>query len=328
MEKLQANGRITIESSNSIELERGVACVACGSNDLIEWGRLPVYTADFLGNAPDSDIDPGTLFECKNCTLRFRAPHPTEEQLMTYYQGMDVTQCWQHGPVRPVWRYIKKELESVPKPSVLDVGCFRGEMLGYLGEGLERYGVEPSKEAALEAQKRGVDVIAESIESLGDTSHRFGAITLIDVAEHLPRPLDSLKLLTRLLLPGGKLIIFTGTTDALSWRLSGLDYYYSAMPEHVAFMRPAWFHWASFRLKCKVVSIRRMRYQAASQLKRIDEGLKNLLYIGYHRVQRIGLVSTILSRLPFIRRIGRWQGCWWTSAKDHILVVMTKVTSD
>lgn len=259
--------------------------------------------------------------------MRFRDPQPTERQLMAYYQGLDVNQCWQHGPEREVWRYIKKELEHVPKRSVLDVGCFRGEMLSYLGEGLERFGVEPSKEAALEAQRHGINVIAESIESLGDTGQRFGAITLVDVAEHLPRPVDSLKLLTRLLLPGGKLIIFTGTTDALSWRLTGLDYYYSAMPEHVVFMRPSWFHWASSRIGCELVSIRRMRYQSPSRLKQLDEGLKNVLYIGYHRLQRVGLISIILSKLPFIRRIGQWQGCWWTSAKDHILVTMTRVAS-
>ena len=315
---------MSIESNPSTEKSEGVACAACDSRNLISWGRLPVNSADFLGSALDSGIDPGILFECRNCTLRFRAPRPTEEQLLAYYHRMDVTQCWQHGPEREVWRYIKQELDHIPQPSVLDVGCFRGEMLGYLGDGLERFGVEPSREAALEAQRRGVTVIGESIESLSEIGRRFGAITLIDVAEHLPRPLDSLKRLTRLLLPGGKLIVFTGSTDALSWRLSGLDYYYSAMPEHVVFMRPSWFRWAASKMNCDIASIRRMRYQTSSRLKQIDEGLKNLLYIGYHRLP---FFSTILSKLPLLKRIGQWQGCWWTSAKDHILVIMTKVAS-
>jgi SAM-dependent methyltransferase len=313
---------MSIQPGPSIEPSEGVVCSACNSRELIRWGELHVNTPDFLGSAQDLGIEAGTLFECTNCALKFRAPQPTEEQLLAYYQRMDVTQCWQHGPEREVWHYIKQELEHIPQPSVLDVGCFRGEMLGYLGERWERFGVEPSREAALEARRRGIDVIAESIESLGDTGRRFGAITLIDVAEHLPRPLDSLKLLTRLLLPGGKLIIFTGTTDALSWRLSGLDYYYSAMPEHVAFMRPSWFRWAASRLNCEVVSMKRLRYQAASRLKQVDEALKNLLYIGYHRLERLPLLSTVLSKLPLVKRIGRWQGCWWTSARDHILVIM------
>ncbi len=312
---------------HTVKQSPDVACVACNSHRLIRWGALPVYTPDFLGRDLSSDIDPGVLYECEDCTLRFRAPQPTSEELMAYYQGLDVVECWQHGPEREVWRYIKEAVASLPQRSVLDVGCFRGDMLSYLGNDLERFGVEPSKEAAGEAQRRGVTIIADSIESLRDGEPRFGAITLIDVAEHLPRPLASLQLLSRLLVPGGKLILFTGTTDALSWRLAGLDYYYSAMPEHVAFMRPSWFQWAASRIGCDVVSIRRMRYQSSSWLNRIDESLKNLLYIGYHRMRRLRSAPSILFRIPLVRRIGQWQGCWWTSAKDHTLVILTRAAS-
>lgn len=304
----------------------GLTCIACDSHKLTSLGRLPVYTSDFLGRDLDSDIDPGTLYECENCAIRFRAPQPTEDELMKYYQGMDVAECWRHGPEREVWRLIKEEVQDVPERSILDVGCFRGDMLSYLGNGFERFGVEPSKEAGREAERRGVTLIADRIESLSDNGPRFGAITLIDVAEHLPRPLESLQLLTRLLMPGGKLIIFTGSTDALSWRLAGLDYYYSAMPEHVAFMRPSWFYWAASKIGCDVVSIRRLRYQPLSWWKRLDESLKNLSYITYHQLQRAPFVSTILSQIPFVRRVGQWQGSWWTSAKDHIFVVLTKAT--
>ena len=316
---------MSIDPGSTIKQSPGVACVACDSHRLIRRGPLPVYTPDFLGRDLDSGIDPGALYECEDCSLRFRAPQPTKEELIAYYQGLDAIECWQHGPEREVWRYVKEALKSAPRPSVLDVGCFRGDMLSYLGNGLERFGVEPSKEAAREARRRGVEIIAESIESLPNDGLQFGAITLIDVAEHLPRPLDSLQLLARLLPPGGKLIIFTGSTDALCWRLAGLEYYYSAMPEHVAFMRPSWFYWAASRLGCDVVSIRRLRYGSSSWWNRIDESFKNLLYIGYHRFRRLPFVPAFLFKLPLVRRVGQWQGCWWTTAKDHTLVILTKV---
>jgi 2-polyprenyl-6-hydroxyphenyl methylase/3-demethylubiquinone-9 3-methyltransferase len=302
----------------------GLTCIACDGHELTSLGRLPVYTSDFLGRDLDSGIDPGTLYECANCALRFRAPQPTEDELLKYYQGMDVAECWQHGSEREVWRYIKEEVQGAPARSVLDVGCFRGDLLSYLGDGFDRFGVEPSHEAAREAGRRGVTLIADRIESMSDDGPRFGAITLIDVAEHLPRPVESLALLTRLLIPGGKLIIFTGSTDALSWRLAGLNYYYSAMPEHVAFMRPSWFNWVAPRIGCEVTSIRRLRYQPVSWRKRVDESLKNLSYIAYQQLRRSPFMSKILSHIPVVRRVGQWQGSWWTSAKDHILVVLTR----
>jgi len=314
----------SIDSGTESKQSPGIACIACNSQKLIRWGDLPVYTADFLGRDLDSNINPGALYECENCTLRFRFPQPTKEELMKYYQGLDTNECWQHGAEREVWRYIKGELKDLPQPSVLDVGCFRGDMLSYVGNGLELFGVEPSTEAGQEAEKRGITIIGENIESLEGSGPRFGAISLIDVAEHLLRPLDSLKVLTQLLLPGGKLIIFTGSTDALAWRLAGVDYYYSAMPEHVAFMRPSWFSWAAPRLTLDLVSIRRMRYQSSPLRNRIDEGLKNVSYLGYRRLQRLSFLPKFLFKLPVVRRIGEWHGCWWTSAKDHTLVILTK----
>jgi SAM-dependent methyltransferase len=197
-------------------------------------------------------------------------------------------------------------------------------MLDYLGSEFERFGVEPSKEASREAEKRGIKIIADSIESLQIVEPRFGAITLIDVAEHLPAPLDSFRALSQLLLPGGKLFVFTGNTDALSWRLAGIDYYYSAMPEHVVFMGPAWFRWVAPRINCEIALIRPMRYRSSSWREWLDEGLKNILYTAYQRLRRTRVVPSFVLDLPLVRRVGQWQGCWWTSAKDHALVVLTR----
>jgi SAM-dependent methyltransferase len=315
---------MTGNDSNGNEGAARLKCIACESPKLICWGRLPVYTADFLGRDFDSSANAGFLYECLNCTLRFRDPQPTEADLMNYYQGLDVVECWQHGPEREVWRYIREALTSLPEQSVLDVGCFRGDMLAYLGNGFRHFGVEPSKTASAEAERRGVTIVADRIDGLRNSPLRFGAITLIDVAEHLPKPLEALEILTRLLLPGGKLIIFTGSTDAFTWRLAGVDYYYSAMPEHLAFMRPSWFQWAAAELNCEIGSVKRLRYQSSSLSHRVDEAFRNLLYIGYHRAARMSFLPGGLLELPLVRRVGKWQGCWWTSARDHTLVVMTK----
>ena len=300
------------------------SCIACGSQETVLIGSLPVYTPDFLGRSIDSGFDTGSLYRCLNCTLRFRFPQPTAEQLLSYYAGLSESEWWQHGTAREVWAHVKKEVATLPQTSVLDVGCFRGDLLSYLGRGFNRFGVEPSASARDEAQSRGITIIGDSIESLRGERRTFGAITMIDVLEHLPMPLDSLSVLVRLLVPGGKLIVFTGDTNALSWRIANLHYWYSALPEHVAFFRVSWFRWAALTLNCDISSYKRLAYQPSSLRVRLDESIKNLIFEFYHRLEKRPAVKAILPRVPLLSRVGQWQSCWWTSARDHLLVTLMK----
>ncbi|MDQ1639512.1 MAG: hypothetical protein QOF62_2851 [Pyrinomonadaceae bacterium] len=303
-----------------------VSCIACNSRETSLIGKLPVFTPDFLGQPLDESIDAGSLYRCGNCSLLFRWPMPSPETLLAYYGGLDKDEWWQHEPGREVWRYVEKELRHLPAPSVLDVGCFRGNMLREIGANLSCFGAEPSPGARREAEAHGITVIGDSIESLREEERRFGAITLIDVAEHLPRPLESLQILSGLIAPGGKLLIFTGTTDAISWRFARQDYWYCAMPEHVAFFRPSWFRWAAGQLGFRISSVKRLPYQPVAFRRRAKETLQNIAFIGYQRVTRSPKLAYVLLRLPMINRIANWQSCWWTSARDHILVTMTKDT--
>lgn len=268
---------------------------------------------------PDS-----SLYACSNCTLRFRAPMPTAEELIDYYGGLSGEDWWQFDSEREVWHHIKDILRDAPERTVLDVGCFRGDLLKFLGDEWEPFAVEPSDDARRVAESRGIKIIGHDVDALKDESQRFGAITMIDVIEHLPKPLDALRILSRLLAPGGKLVIFTGSTDAWSWRFAKLHYWYCAMPEHVAFFRPSWFHWAAPKLDCRVESVRRLAYNPSALRTRLDESLKNIAYASYHRLDGWPVFSNLVPKLPIARRVAAWESSWWTSARDHILVTMTK----
>jgi SAM-dependent methyltransferase len=178
------------------------------------------------------------------------------------------------------------------------------------------------------AESRGVKVIGDTVESLEGSAMRFGAITLIDVIEHLPRPLDSLRKLASMLRPGGRLVIFTGATDAPSWRFAGEHYWYSAMPEHVVFFRPSWFRWAAPQLGCAVESVKRLPFRPAPLRERADETLKNIAYVGFKRLAQLPLVGAALRRTPAVRRIDSWAGSWWTTAHDHALVTLVRRRDD
>jgi SAM-dependent methyltransferase len=300
-----------------------VACLACSGRRVERVGRLPSFVAGQIRRREGGE-DEDWLYRCLDCTLRFRWPLPTEQELLDYYSGLCGEEWWQNEAEREVWARIKSELEAAPEKTVLDVGCFRGDFLNYLGAGWRRFGVEPSADARRVAEERGIKVIADSLDALDEEGPRFGAITLIDVIEHLPRPLESLRRLERRLLPGGRLVIFTGSTDALSWRLAGTDYWYCAMPEHIAFFRPSWFSWAAPRLNCRYELLGRMAYKPAPLRTRIDEALRNTAFIASRRLSRRPRLGATLGRLPLAGRIARWDSCWWTSARDHVLVSFAK----
>jgi SAM-dependent methyltransferase len=303
-----------------------VTCPACNSERVERIGSLPIFTPDYLGKPLDGPNTQSSLYRCSACELRFRSPMATEEELQSYYAGLADEDWWQYEGEREVWRYVRESLTNASIRNVLDVGCFRGDLLSYLGDGWEKFGVEPSQNARRTAQSRGIKVISDTIESLADTDIRFGAITMIDVIEHLPRPLDSLRKLANLLCPGGRLVIFTGTTDALSWRFARTHYWYCAMPEHVVFFRPSWFRWAAPRLGCTVESVRRLPFQRARPSVRLNEALGNVAYVSYKRLENVPVLGTALRHLPIVKRIGSWPGGWWTSARDHVLVTLVKQT--
>jgi SAM-dependent methyltransferase len=304
-----------------------VTCIACKSPSTICVGPLTAYTESFLGMSLEDYGTLGFLYRCHDCKLRFRAPAPTDDALMRYYSRVSAEQLWKYEPDRDVWRSAVRILQRCPERSILDIGCFRGDFLGYLGNEWSRFGVEPSHDAQKEANRRGVTIIANSIETLGVGECRFGAITMFDVIEHLARPLEALQKLMKLLLPSGQLVIFTGNSEALSWRISGLRYWYSALPEHIAFFSPSWFRWAAPKLSCSLGKIHRLPHRRATSLTRLDETLKNLAYITYHRIETVPGFATLLPRIPLIRRIGNWNSCWWTSANDHMLVQLIKQES-
>ena len=204
------------------------------------------------------------------------------------------------------------------------MGCFRGELLEWLGPEWNRYGIEPSASAATAAVAKGIRMLGSSIDDPALCLPRLGAITLIDVIEHLPRPLHALRRLAAALVEGGRLVIFTGDTAALSWRISGARYWYSAIPEHVTFFSQSWFRWAAPRLGCSVGTMRRLAHDPASAMRRLADTGYNLGYLLLRRLHDSRGVGRHIAGLPGLSASRRFDFAWWTSARDHVLVELVK----
>ncbi len=291
-------------------------CPACGRTTIANLGPLPMTSGAI--DLPH----PGNLYECSTCTLLFRRPYLAKPDLMRAYTRLSAD-LWDADVPRRDYILAAKMIESsFHSGRVLDVGCFRGDFLTMLPQRYERYGVEPAHSAREVARQRGIEVLASWIEDIEVELHSFHVITLLDVIEHLPNPALSLEGLRRLLLPGGLLMLSTGNTDVLPWRLMRRHYWYY-FPEHVSFFNPRWFRWLARQLDLELLAVREYSYFKASRCERWLQLAKCAAFCAVEGARRRPTVYRILCSFNPFRKV-RFRtptpgtGLW----PDHMLVVL------
>lgn len=125
---------------------------------------------------------------------------------------------------------------------LLDVGCSSGALLlSAKKEGIEVQGVEPARKAAEAAQAMGLIVFAGTLHEAHYRPGHFQAVTMMEVIEHLHQPIDVMKEIWNILVPGGILVIGTGNAD--SWTVSFMrerwDYLHmERYGGHISFFTP------------------------------------------------------------------------------------------
>ncbi len=117
----------------------------------------------------------------------------------------------------------------------LDYGCGGGGLVKYAIEsGINATGFEEGWAAEI-GRLSGITILYSS--ELENYTGNFDFITAIEVLEHIPRPIEALLQMRKLLKPGGILFITTG--NAKPWRHKLLDWGYTKCPDvHVSFYEP------------------------------------------------------------------------------------------
>jgi SAM-dependent methyltransferase len=141
-----------------------------------------------------------------------------DERLMKAMLEVDEHHWWYRGRRR----IIRSELELLPLPAgarVLDAGCGSGRTLDELQDYGEVSGIELDPAAAEAARARGQgEVRIGRLEELPWESATFDLITCLDVIEHTPDDVATLRELRRVCKPGGWLLITVPAYQAL-WSL-------------------------------------------------------------------------------------------------------------
>jgi len=281
----------------------------------------------FAGRHLDYVLPGGGLWRCMTCHLVFRDPRLPKHELDELYR-LGHNEGWpDSAESRMDWLLAAKLVSSLPRVKrVLDVGCFDGRLLDYLGSGYEKLGVEIHKGAAAKACEKGIRIIAEDFTELGTHPEVADLVLAIDVIEHAYDPMLFLTELVSAAAPGGYVIIATGNTDSAAWRFMGSRYWYCHVAEHLSFINPAWARRAAEQLGLEVISLQSFSHEGdmGKWRVRLREMMVNIFYRVFPslsaRLRGMGAGGVDVVRFPELRELPPY----WLTAKDHILVAFKK----
>ncbi len=176
-----------------------------------------------------TNITHGRILRCTECGFGFRQVRSNSAELAELYRRMDVGvyEAEAAGRAATAARHIQllRRFHGGPCGKILDVGCASGLFLREArNAGWSVAGVEPSEvlySRAVATLQGDAELHCSILEQAGFAPESFDVVTLWDVLEHVPEPVEFMRTCSALLKPGGKLFLNVPDLDSREARLLG-----------------------------------------------------------------------------------------------------------
>ncbi len=194
-------------------------CPNCGQDDFIILFDSNMVLTDFQKGIETVYMLPGDKYgrhvKCQRCQTVYTNPIKKKELINGDYSKLKSIDA---SIIREGRLYTtKSQVQLVRKhnngATLLDVGCGEGFFLFNADNaGYRTKGIELSREAAAYGKKEfNLEIEAMAFEELNLPENYFDVVTMWQVLEHIPHPLETLKEAHRILKPGG--LIAASTPD-------------------------------------------------------------------------------------------------------------------
>ena len=237
------------------------------------------------------------FFDCTICSLRFVSPRYLASEVYDreYFQGAshgfgfsnyEEDKIASQGYLKMYLKWIKSNLES-SQINLLDVGAANGYFVELARKnGFNASGIEISAPAVQWAKKLDRPVILGTLEELDD-ARIYDVITVLDVLEHIPEPLNFLKIANQKLDSNGLILINVPYLGSYFSKISRKYWHAYLPPEHWIYFNKkslhnllalAGFEVAHTRVISKSFSIGYI-YMTISNSPQVPKVLRNLFKI-------------------------------------------------
>lgn len=303
-----------------------IVCPSCSSNNILELGSVSQINI-FAGNIVEEPLPKSLLYKCSECQLLFKSPRPTTEQLNKLYERGNPLH-WQYELIhRDDWTVAVDWICSMfNSGSILDIGCWDGQfLLNFDKTRFQLFGIEINPKAREKAASKGVKIVCNNISELNTVSISCDVITAFDVIEHLDDPLKFLEIISHLTKKNGLIIIASGNTNAITWKIMKNKYWYCSIPEHISFINTDWCKYVAKKCKLELVHIHQFSHSGKTNLfVKLIETFKNAFYLFFPRT--FGLFRKVINSSHRDKN-GIYPGNFppaWMSSKDHIIAIYRK----